>query len=244
MEALEDFLKPAPRDNAVVIMAGGLGTRLAPLTKDCPKPLLKVGSKPILETILESLISCSFRSFFFSVNYRADMIESYFGNGSKWGVSIRYLREEEPLGTAGALSLLPPVPDKPMIVINGDLLTSLNFAHLLQYHEEHGSSATMCIREYAYSIPYGVVDTDQHRFRGIREKPVHRTFVNAGIYVLESRLIAAIPPSTFTNMTVLFEQLASRGERVSVFPVQEYWLDIGRMDDYERANREYGEVFP
>ncbi|MBJ6359981.1 nucleotidyltransferase family protein [Paenibacillus sp. GCM10012307] len=244
MEALEDYLKPHPRENSIVIMAGGLGSRLAPLTKDCPKPLLKVGSKPLLETILESLIAYSFRKFYFSVNYKADMIESYFGDGSRWGVRIEYLREEEPLGTAGALSLLPSIPEQPLIVINGDLLTSLNFAHLLHYHQEHAGLATMCIREYAYSIPYGVVDTDQHRFLGIREKPVHRTFVNAGIYVLEPRILAAIPRSTYTDMTALFEQLAAHDEKLAVFPVQEYWLDIGKMDDYERANREYGEVFP
>lgn len=243
LEALEDFLKPQQRDNAVVIMAGGLGRRLAPLTDHCPKPLLKVGSKPLLETIVESLRSYSFQHFYFSVHYKAEMIEDYFGDGSRFGVQIDYLREEQPLGTAGALSLLSASVEQPLIVINGDLLTNLNFSHLLQFHQQSEGEATMCIREYTYSIPYGVVDKEQHRFIAVREKPVHTAYVNAGIYVLGPQALQHIVPQKFMDMPTLFGQLQQRGMKLSVFPVQEYWLDIGRLDDYERANREYGEVF-
>lgn len=243
LEVLEDFLQPCPRDNAVVIMAGGLGRRLAPLTDHCPKPLLKVGSKPLLETIVESLRAYSFHRFYFSVHYKAEMIEDYFGDGSRFGVQIDYLREHQPLGTAGALSLLPDPEKQPVIVINGDLLTSLNYSHLLQFHQQCGGAATMCVREYTYSIPYGVVETDQHRFVAVQEKPAHQAFVNAGIYVLEPPSLQHIAPGKYMDMPDLFEQLKRRGLEASVFPVREYWLDIGRLDDYERANREYGEVF-
>ncbi|MEI7026251.1 nucleotidyltransferase family protein [Paenibacillus sp. y28] len=244
IEALEDLLQVPRQDNWVVIMAGGLGSRLAPLTNDCPKPLLTVGNKPILETILQSLAAYSFTNFFFSVHYKAEMIENYFGDGSKWGVRIQYLREQQQLGTAGALTLLPSVPDKPLIVINGDLLTSLNFPQLLQFHLETGSAATMCIREYTYSIPYGLVRTDQHRFLGMQEKPIQKSYVNAGIYVMNPHVLSRLPANTRTDMPQLFQRLTDLKLPVSVFPVQEYWLDIGQPEDYERANRDYDEVFP
>ncbi|SFK81362.1 CBS domain-containing protein [Paenibacillus sp. 1_12] len=244
IEALEDFLQPPKRDNWVVIMAGGLGSRLAPLTEDCPKPLLKVGPKPILEIILDSLIAHSFRNFYFSVNYKAEMIESYFENGSRWGVNIRYLREKQRLGTAGALSLLPFTPKQPIIIVNGDLLTRVDFGHLLQVHHATGSTATMCISEYTQTIPYGIVRIEGNRFLGIKEKPVQQHFVNAGIYVVEPQVLSQIPSDTYTDMPLLFEQLAGQNKSVNVFPVRDYWLDIGHIEDYERANRDYDEVFP
>jgi dTDP-glucose pyrophosphorylase len=244
VEALEDFLQPPKRDNWVVMMAGGLGSRLAPLTEDCPKPLLKVGPKPILETILDSLIAHSFRNFYFSVNYKAEMIENYFDNGSRWGVNIRYLREKQRLGTAGALSLLPAKPTQPVIIINGDLLTQVDFGQLLQTHHETGSAATMCISEYTQTIPYGIVQVEGNRFQGIKEKPVQQYFINAGIYVIEPHVLDQIPSDTYTDMPFLFEQLTQQNMTVNVFPVRDYWLDIGHMEDYERANRDYNEVFP
>ncbi|WP_029420719.1 nucleotidyltransferase family protein [Alicyclobacillus macrosporangiidus] len=243
LEMFEDYVDSPKRENWVVIMAGGLGTRLAPLTDTCPKPLLKVGPKPILEIILESLIAHSFHRFFFSVNYRAEMIESYFGDGSKWGVRIEYLREQKRLGTAGALSLLPHEPARPILVMNGDLLTSVDFGHLLAFHTENQSIATMCIREHVHAIPYGVVHIDGHHFLGMEEKPVQRMFVNAGIYVIAPEVLRLLEKDTYIDMTSLFHRLASQKSPVHVFPVREYWLDIGRMDDYVRANQEYGEVF-
>ncbi|WP_103027998.1 nucleotidyltransferase family protein [Salinibacter altiplanensis] len=244
IEVLDDLLKPEKRSNPVVIMAGGLGTRLRPLTDDCPKPLLEVGDQPILETIIEGFVTHGFHRFYLSVNYKSGMIDDYFGNGSDWGVNISYLHEEQRLGTAGPLSLLPERPEEPMIVMNGDLLTKLNFSHLLDYHRDQGSAATMCVREHETQVPYGVIDTDENqRMEGIEEKPTERYFVNAGIYVLEPETLDLVPENEFFDMTELFETLVDRGKEASVFPVREYWQDVGQKEDFRRANGEYKEVF-
>lgn len=240
---LEQYLKSERKDNWVVLMAGGLGSRLGVLTKDCPKPLLKVGNRPILEIILNSFITYGFHRFYISVNYKADMIMEYFGNGEKWGVEIRYLLEDKRLGTAGALSLMPEKPDEPFIVMNGDLLTKVNFSHALQFHMEEDACATMCVREYEYQVPYGVVKVDQHRLYGIEEKPVQRFFISGGIYILDPEAIDYIPANQFYDMPTLFEALIEKRRTTSAFPIREYWLDIGRMDDFNRANGEYAEIF-
>ncbi|WP_025028338.1 nucleotidyltransferase family protein [Caldalkalibacillus mannanilyticus] len=239
----EDLLEFQTKDNWVVLMAGGLGSRLRPLTEDTPKPLLKIGDKPILETILESFIEHGFYNFYISVNYKAEMIEDYFKDGSQWGVNIRYLRENQRLGTAGPLSLLPETPNKPILVMNGDLLTKVNFAQMLQFHTENQSKATMCVREYNVQIPYGVVHVDQHRLRGIEEKPIQSYFVSAGIYLLDPSVIQRIPVGEFFDMPTLYEELIKEGEETSVFPIREYWLDIGRVDDFHKANGDYSEIF-
>lgn len=231
------------KDNLVILMAGGLGTRLKPLTDHVPKPLLRVGDKPILETILLELIEHRFVNFYMSVNYKSDQIKEYFQDGSRWNVNIKYIDESKRLGTAGALSLLPEQPNKPMIIMNGDLLTKVNFDQLLNFHEQHGMAATMCVREIEQQIPYGVVNTSDHKLVSIEEKPVHRYFINAGIYVLNPEVLSLIPKDTFFDMPTLFEQLLSQGYEAGVFPVREYWLDIGRLSDYERANIEYMEEF-
>ncbi len=243
IEVLDDLLKPEARPNPVVLMAGGLGTRLRPLTEDCPKPLLEVGDQPILETILEGFIAHGFHRFYVSVNYMSDMIEDYFGDGSEWDVDISYVHEEKRLGTAGPLSLLPERPDETMIVMNGDLLTKLNFAHLLDFHHEHGAEATMCVRDHETQVPYGVIETDDQYMEGIEEKPTERYFVNAGIYVLEPETLEYVPENEFFDMPDLFEQLIEQGEDAAVFPVREYWQDVGREEDYRRVNGEYKEVF-
>ena len=243
LEVIDTILNSAPRDNWIVLMAGGLGTRLKQLTAETPKPLLKVGDKPILETILDSFIEHGFSRFFISVNYKSEMIEEYFGDGSRWGVQIDYLREDKKLGTAGALSLLPDKPPAPIVVMNGDLLTKVNFQQLLNFHTEHVSSATMCVREYDFQVPYGVVKLDQHRILSIVEKPIQRFFVNAGIYVLEPEVLEMIPYDTYLDMPPLFDKLVSLEKETAVFPIREYWLDIGRMDDFERAQLEFTKVF-
>lgn len=243
IEVLDDLLEPEARPNPVVLMAGGLGTRLRPLTEDCPKPLLEVGDQPILETILEGFIAHGFHRFYLSVNYKAGMIENYFGDGSDWGVDISYVHEEQRLGTAGPLSLLPDRPDETMIVMNGDLLTKLNFAHLLDFHRKHGAAATMCVREHETQVPYGVVETDDQYMTGLEEKPTERYFVNAGIYALEPETLDLIPKNEFFDMTELFEQLVDRERHVTVFPVREYWQDVGRKEEFRRVNGEYEEVF-
>jgi dTDP-glucose pyrophosphorylase len=239
----ETLLKVTKKDNWVVLMAGGLGSRLAPLTNDCPKPLLKVGGKPILENILEHFLEYGFHHFFVSVNYKSEMIEAYFGNGSKWGVEIQYLREQTRLGTAGGLKLLPHKPELPIFVMNSDLLTKINFLDMLALHQEQQSMATMAVREYELQVPFGVVQTDHQRITEITEKPLYKFNVNAGIYILEPFCLDLIPDQKFYDMPSLFTSLVQQQQTVVPFLTWEYWLDIGRSDDLERANGEYGEVF-
>lgn len=240
---LEDLLYPSRRDNIVVLMAGGLGTRLRPLTDKIPKPLLKVGAKPILETILESFLDSGFHKFFFAVNYKSQMIEEYFGDGSRFGAEIEYLHEKKRMGTAGALYFLPQIPKSPIIVMNGDLLTKVDFGELLDYHMEQGAAATMAVREYNYQVPYGVIDFDGEKITGIREKPSYSVFVNAGIYVLSPEAVVRVDREEFFDMPQLFDELVAAGEKTTVYPVREYWLDIGRLDDFQRAQAEYVEKF-
>jgi dTDP-glucose pyrophosphorylase len=235
----DQFIAAQKRDNWVILMAGGLGTRLAPLTDLSPKPLLRVGDKPILETIISKFSEYNFDNFYISVNYRADQIKQYFEDGSKWGIHITYIDESQRLGTAGALSLLPEKPTKPIIVMNGDLLTKVNFEQLLDFHDQHGLPATMCVREFQHQIPYGVVKTEEHRLTGIEEKPIHTYFVNAGIYVLSPEVLSHIPRDTFYDMPTLFDTLITKQHGAGVFPIREYWLDIGRMSDFEKANLEF-----
>ena len=243
LEVLDNLLQPKQRPNAVVLMAGGLGSRLSPLTDNTPKPLLHVGSKPILETILEAFVQHGFGRFYLSVNYLAEQVEAHFGDGSRWGVEIEYLRERERLGTAGALSLLPERPAEPLFVMNGDLLTRLNFAHLLDFHTEHAAAATMCVREYEMQVPYGVIETRSHRILDIREKPTERYLVNAGVYVLQPDVLDLIPDGKFFDMPELFMRLIQQEKETAVFPIREYWMDIGRLEDFDRANGQFDQVF-
>ncbi|MGX9365349.1 nucleotidyltransferase family protein [Desulfoplanes sp. PS50] len=239
LRVLIDLLNAERKDNIVVLMAGGMGTRLRPLTERCPKPLLKVGDRPILETILQSFTVQGFHKFYFSVNYCSEMIKEYFGNGDKWDVSIQYIEETEPLGTAGALSLLPVRPELPFFVMNGDLLTKIDFEKLIEFHSEHETAATMCVRQYDYQIPYGVVRFEGVNLKAIDEKPIHKFFVNAGIYALSPESLDCIPKDQFFDMPSLFDVLGKKKIKTTVFPVREYWMDIGQMKDFERANGEY-----
>ncbi|MBD3670069.1 MAG: CBS domain-containing protein [Gammaproteobacteria bacterium] len=243
VETLHELIKRKRYDNWVILMAGGLGTRLRPLTNDCPKPLLQIGGKPLLETILEQFIENGFYNFYFAINYKGDMVKDYFGDGGKWGVNIRYLEEDKRMGTAGALSLLPDTPEKPFFVMNGDLLTKLNFNHLLDFHDEHDAVATMCVRTYEQTVPYGVVEIDGHKLTNIHEKPTQSFFVNAGIYVLDPDVLDHIPNDKFYDMTELVEGMIEKGSHAAVFPIREYWLDIGRMEDFESAHMDYQELF-
>ncbi|MBF0323944.1 MAG: nucleotidyltransferase family protein [Alphaproteobacteria bacterium] len=231
------------RDNWVVLMAGGLGARLRPLTEDTPKPMLKVGNQPVLETILENFIAHGFRRFFISVNYKAEMVKDYFGDGSRWRCRIEYLDEATRMGTAGALSLLPERPVAPLVVMNGDVLTKVNLASLVEFHAEQRAQATMCVREYGFQVPYGVVEIDNHRIVGIAEKPEHVFFVNAGIYVLDPQVLSLLPAEGYFDMTDLFARTLADHRPTAAFPIREYWIDIGRLDDFERANGEYSKIF-
>lgn len=243
LETLNELIQSPTKENWVVLMAGGLGSRLSPLTDECPKPMLKVGNKPLLETILENFIEYGFHRFYISVNYMADVVKSYFGDGSRWGVDICYLHEDQRLGTAGALGLLPKKPTEALLVMNGDLLTKVNFKQLLDFHSTHQAQATMCVREYDFQVPYGVVKIDAHRITSIDEKPIQRFFINAGIYVLEPEALDLIPSNTYFDMPLLFNKLIEQQKETVVFPIREYWLDIGQLSDYDRANGEFMRVF-
>lgn len=231
------------RDNWVVLMAGGKGTRLRPLTEDTPKPLLTVGHKPLLESTLEALLLFGFRRFFISVNYKADMVKAHFGDGRRWNCEIAYLEEDAHLGTAGALGFLPGRPDQPLLVMNGDILTKVNFEKLLEFHRDHGAVGTMCVREYEFTIPFGVVDVENYEIRHIAEKPVHRSFVNAGIYVLDPAALDDVPRGERLDMTELFDRLLASGAKPAAFPIWEYWIDVGRIDDFQQANSDYARIF-
>ncbi|OEC02890.1 alcohol dehydrogenase [Lysinibacillus sphaericus] len=237
-----DNIETTLNKNTVVLMLGGLGTRLRPLTNDTPKPMLRVGNKPILETIIEGFKQYGYTNFIFSVNYKKEVIQDYFQNGEAFDVTIEYIEEDKKMGTAGALSLLKSRPTKPFFVMNGDLLTQINFDQLMQFHMEHDSVATMCVREFEYQIPYGVIETDGTDLVTIREKPIHRSFVNAGIYVLNPDVLDYIPQDEFYDMPSLFEKLIEENSKTSVFPIREYWLDIGQMDDFNKANNEFKEL--
>ncbi|MEI7818264.1 MAG: nucleotidyltransferase family protein, partial [Desulfuromonadales bacterium] len=231
LDLWDDLINLQARDNIVVLMAGGLGTRLGELTKNCPKPLLRVGNKPVLETILENCIEYAFKRFYISVNYKADMVKEYFGDGSRWGVEIKYLEEKKRLGTAGALGQLPEIPTEPVLVMNADVLTKINFKHLMEFHEEHNSVATMCVRDYEFQVPFGVVQLDHHRLKNIMEKPVHQFFVNAGIYVLNPEAVSMVPTDEYSDMPALFDTLLQNQLETTAFPIHEYWVDIGHKDD-------------
>ena len=239
LETLQHLIKNISYDNPVLLMAGGFGTRLLPLTKETPKPLLKVGKLPILETIITQFIDAGFHNFYISTHYKAEMVRKHFGDGSAWGVSIQYIHETKPMGTAGSLGLLPrDIQDLPILVMNGDLLTKVNFEHLLEFHKEQGGVATMCVREYDFQVPYGVIESKECRITSIVEKPVHQFFVNAGIYVLNPALVKSVDGKTYLDMPSLLESRIENGEQVDTFPLHEYWIDIGHLEEFERANRE------
>lgn len=237
---LQGFTEEKRHDNPVFLMAGGFGTRLRPLTNEMPKPLLRLGNKPILETILENFIDAGFHRFFISTHYMPEKIRQHFGDGSRWDVTIDYVHETSPLGTGGALGLLPnDLPDAPILVMNGDVLTKVDFEELLEFHHGAGSVATMCVTEYQNQIPYGVIETDGNQITAITEKPVTQHFINAGIYVLEPELVQSVSENKSLDMPDLLKHQLSAGKKVAMFPLHEYWLDIGQMPDFEQAQQDF-----
>ena len=243
LKEIEELVEPKIKTNRVILMVGGLGTRLRPLTQDTPKPMLKVGNKPILQTIVEKFAEYGFVNITMCVNFNASIIRDYFGDGREFGVNIDYVLEQKRMGTAGALSLLKERPSEPFFVMNGDLLTNVNFEHIFSYHVLNKATATMCVREYDYEVPYGVVKMNDNKIIEIAEKPVQKFFVSAGIYMLSPEILDLIPQDEFYDMPTLFEKLIKLSKNVISFPIREYWLDIGRMEEYQRANEEYKEVF-
>lgn len=243
--ALTDFMTvPTRYPNRVVVMAGGAGKRLGALTANTPKPMLRLGDKPILEHLVEQMAAAGFTRFTFSVNYLAEQIERHFGDGSRWGVEIEYVRESKPLGTAGALGLLRKPGAEPLIVLNGDILTKVDFAALLDFHRAEKGLATICVKHHEIQVPYGVVEQTRRRLSRFVEKPTHRFLVNAGIYVLDPRALAWLPKRRACDMPEFLDLIrARRRGGVACFPIQEYWLDIGGPQEFRRAEREFGDLF-
>jgi dTDP-glucose pyrophosphorylase len=231
----DELLVPAQRPNLMVIMAGGKGTRLRPHTESCPKPLLPVGGKPMLEHIIERASAEGFKKFVLSIHYLGEMIEDYFGDGSRWQVRIDYLREPLPLGTAGALSLLETRPTAPFVVSNGDVLTDIRYGELLDFHCRHTAAATMAVRLHEWQHPFGVVRTKGVDIVSMEEKPISRSHINAGIYILEPSALDVLSSGEHCDMPTLFGRLQHKSARTIVYPMHEPWLDVGRVDDLERA---------
>ena len=243
LELFGDFFDSPRRPNWVVIMAGGLGTRLGALTRDVPKPMLTVGSRPILETIVRLIAEQGFERIYLAVNYKAEQIEAHFGDGAAMGIDIRYLREQERLGTAGPLSLLPEAPTNPVVVTNADLLTKEDYGRMVDHHVAANAQATMGVRPFEMQVPFGVVREREGLIESIEEKPTQRFMVSAGIYVLSPESLAQVPSGCSYDMPTLFDTLIASGQRVRSHHVSSYWLDIGRMPDFERANLDFDEVF-
>ena len=232
----DEILTPQARSNLLVIMAGGRGSRLGPHTQTCPKPLLPVAGKPILEHIVNRAKLEGFSRFVIAIHYLGSMIEQHFGDGRRLGVSIEYLREPSPLGTAGALALLSPRPEAPIVVTNGDVITDIRYGEMLDFHVRFAAAATMAVRVHEWQHPFGVIQTSGVEIVGIEEKPVARTHINAGVYALEPRVLDHLSPTERCDMPTLFERLLACRERAVAYPMHEPWLDVGRPDDLERAD--------
>lgn len=237
LHLMSSLIGPPELPLTAVIMAGGKGTRLRPLTENLPKPLVRVAGRPILEHLLLHLVGANVREIYLAINYLGHMVEDYFGDGSSFGCHIRYLREDQPLGTGGPLSLLPqPWPeDRYLLVMNGDLVTQVDVAAMLADHQEQANTLTMGVRQYEVAIPYGVVETDGNRLASVVEKPTYEYLVNAGIYVLSPRALTHVPTGEEFPITELTERCQAAGDPVGVSLVQGDWLDVGRPDELLRA---------
>ena len=243
IELLKDIFPDESYDNSVILMVGGLGSRLRPLTNNTPKPMLKIGGKPILETIVEGFAKSGFSKIIMCTGFKSEKIQDYFKDGSKFGVNIEYIVEDKKMGTIGALTLLEKNPTEAFFVMNGDLLTNVDFKKMLDFHKSNNSKATMCVRSYDYTVPFGVVSCSNEKIESIDEKPMHNFFVNAGIYILEPECIDLIPHNEYYDITTLFQKIISMGINTTAFPLQEYWLDIGRVSEYNQANAEFKQLF-
>ena len=229
--------------NSVLLMAGGLGKRLMPLTSNCPKPMLKIAGKPMLEIILDQCIKSGIKSFYISVNYLKEQIIDYFGDGSQWGVDINYLEETSPLGTGGALKLIKQKLSHPLIVMNGDVITNLDVNKLLDFHQNNISDLTVCVRENKFISPFGVIEVDGNKLITIREKPIITQLVNAGIYLLNQSIIDLIGEQKAIDMPDLILKGVKQDLSIFTFPIYEYWLDIGQPQTLEQAKQDCYDLF-
>ncbi len=228
------------RDNSILIMAGGFGKRMMPLTNDIPKPMLEISGKPILEHIICNARSQGFHSFFISVHYLADKIMEYFGDGSKWDVEILYIHEEIPLGTAGCMTLFKQKPVTPFIVTNGDLYSDINFSAILDFHNNNSADATMGVKEQKLRNPFGVVETEGLEITKIEEKPIHLSYINSGIYVVNPDVLNILQVNQYKDMPDFFLDLRNNMKKIIAFPIHESWEDLGRPIDLNKINKDVG----
>ncbi len=233
----DEITSTPERSNMMVIMAGGKGVRLRPHTENCPKPMLPVAGRPMLEHVIERAKAEGFRHFVLAVHYLGHVIEDYFGKGERMGVKIDYLRENTPLGTAGALSLLNPLPEQAFVVTNGDVITDIKYGELLDFHTRHSAAATMAVRLHEWQHPFGVVQTQGIEIVGFEEKPIARSHINAGVYALDPYTLSELCQGTRCDMPTLFERLQAQSKRTIAYPMHEPWLDVGRPDDLVFANQ-------
>jgi dTDP-glucose pyrophosphorylase len=233
----DDVTTPPNRANLMVIMAGGMGTRLRPQTENCPKPLLPVAGKPMLEHIIDRAKLEGFNHFVLAIHYLGHMIEEHFGHGERMGVQIDYLREQSPLGTAGALGLLNPLPNAPFVVTNGDVITDIRYGELLDFHERHAAIATMAVRVHEWQHPFGVVQMQGVEIVGFEEKPIARSHINAGVYALDPTALGVLTSDAHCDMPTLFARLQAKSQRTVAYPMHEPWLDVGRPVDLAEANK-------
>ena len=231
----DEITIPPSRNNIMVIMAGGKGTRLRPYTEDCPKPMLPVSGKPLLEHIIDRAKSDGFSQFVLAIHYLGHIVEDYFGNGDRLQVQIDYLREQSPLGTAGALGLLNTWPEAPFVVTNGDVLTDIHYGELIDFHILHNAEATMAVRVHEWQHPYGVVHTKGVEIIRFQEKPIHRSHINAGVYALNPEVLSFLEIDSRCDMPTLFERLQAKAKRTVAYPIHEPWVDIGQPDDLAQA---------
>lgn len=236
---IRDIVSEKETDQIAVIMAGGEGKRLKPITEEIPKPMVRVGGKPILENIIIDFAKSRIVNIYISINYKADVIEDYFGDGSNYGVKITYMKEKKKLGTAGALTLLPEAPTYPFIVINGDVITKVNFLRLIEFHRQHRCVMTVAATQYKMNIPFGVIKQSAHYLLGIEEKPQQKFLCNAGIYMLNPEVLPLIPKSAEFDMPDLIEKAVRQGLPVTTFPIHEYWIDIGQFEELRKAKKEF-----
>jgi dTDP-glucose pyrophosphorylase len=235
----DSVITPESIENLMVIMAGGRGTRLHPHTENCPKPMLEVGGKPMLERIVEHAKADGFENFVISINYLGHMIEDYFGDGQKWGVRINYLREESPLGTAGSMSILSVDSNAPFVVTNGDVLTDIRYSDILDFHLRHQALATMAVRQYELQNQFGVVKVKGVEIEGFQEKPIYHSHINAGIYVLDPVVLLQLQPNQYCDMPTLFERIRQNSGLTIAYPMHEPWLDVGRSEDLIKAQTSF-----
>jgi dTDP-glucose pyrophosphorylase len=244
LETINNYLSIGKsKENCVIIMAGGLGKRLKSLTRDKPKPMLKVGPRPIIETIILNFASQGFEKFYLSVNYMSEQISDYFGDGSSIGVDIEYIHEKGKLGTAGALSLVPQNQKAPIIISNADVLTNPDYSKILKYHIDTNTDATMCVRNYEIELPFGVVNHKNNIIQSIDEKPIINKIVSGGIYIFSPDVLKIIPQNQYLDMPDLFNMIVENGLLARAQKIDGYWIDVGRADDLNRANQEISEIF-